>query len=57
VALHWVTDDVPSRAALVAGIEQTIGKKDGITPESLKLTDRSVLEEIVKSGFVSSLYK
>jgi hypothetical protein len=42
---------------LVAGIEQTIGKKDGITPESLKLTDRSVLEEIVKSGFVSSLYK
>lgn len=49
--------DVPSRAALVAGIEQTIGKKDSVTPESLKLTDRSVLEEIIKSGFVGSLYK
>src|ERR1041384_6856734 len=49
--------DVPSRAALVAGIEQTIGKKDGATPESRKLADRSIVEEIVKSGFVSSLYK
>jgi NitT/TauT family transport system substrate-binding protein len=49
--------EVPSRAALLAGIEQTIGKKDGATPESLKLADRSILEEIVKSGFVGSLYK
>jgi NitT/TauT family transport system substrate-binding protein len=49
--------DVPSRAALVAGIEQTVGKKDGISPESLKLTDRSILEEIIKSGFVTALYK
>jgi NitT/TauT family transport system substrate-binding protein len=49
--------DVPSRAALVAGIEQTVGKKPGITPESLKLTDRSILDEIVKSGFVTALYK
>ncbi len=49
--------DVPSRAALVAGIEQTIGKKDGVTPETLKLVDRSVLEETIKSGFVSGLYK
>lgn len=49
--------EVPPREALVAGIEQTVGKKDGVTPESLKLSDRSVLEEIIKSGFVSSLYK
>jgi len=49
--------DVPSRAALVAGIEQTVRKKDGGTPEALKLVDRSVLEEIIKSGFVSGLYK
>jgi NitT/TauT family transport system substrate-binding protein len=49
--------DVPSRAALVAGIEQTIGKKDDVTPESLRLTDRSILEEIIKSGFVRALYK
>lgn len=49
--------DTPSRAALVAGIEQTIGKKEGVTPESLKLTDRSILEEIIKSGFVAALYK
>jgi hypothetical protein len=49
--------DVPSRAALLAGIEQTLGKKDGVTPESLKLTDRSILEEIIKSGFVTALYK
>jgi NitT/TauT family transport system substrate-binding protein len=46
--------EVPSRAALVAGIEQTIGKKDGVTPESLRLVDRSVLEEIIKSGFVKA---
>src|SRR6266550_2477184 len=49
--------DTPSRAALLAGMEQTIGKKDGVTPESLKLTDRSILEEIIKSGFVAALYK
>ena len=49
--------DVPSRAALLAGIEQTGGKKEGVTPESLKLTDRSILDEIVKSGFVTALYK
>ena len=51
------TPDIPSRAALIAGIEQTIGKKDGVTPESLKLADRSILEEITKSGFVAALYK
>jgi NitT/TauT family transport system substrate-binding protein len=49
--------ELPSRAALLAGIEQTVGKKDGVTPESLKLTDRSILEEIIKSGFVTTLYK
>ncbi|HVO94487.1 MAG TPA: ABC transporter substrate-binding protein [Terriglobales bacterium] len=49
--------DVPSRAALMAGIEQTVGKKDGLTPDSLKLADRSVLEELIKSGFVTALYK
>jgi NitT/TauT family transport system substrate-binding protein len=49
--------DIPSRAALLAGIDQTVGKKDGVTPESLKLADRSVLEEIIKSGFVNALYK
>jgi NitT/TauT family transport system substrate-binding protein len=49
--------EIPSRAALLAGIEQTVGKKDGVTPEALKLTDRSVLEEVIKTGFVSSLYK
>ena len=49
--------DIPSRAALLAGIDQTVGKKDGVTPESLKLADRSVLEEIIKSGFVKALYK
>jgi NitT/TauT family transport system substrate-binding protein len=49
--------DVPSRAALVSGIEQTVGRKDGVTPESLKLADRSILEEIIKSGFVAALYK
>ena len=49
--------DTPSRAALLAGIEQTIGRKEGVTPESLKLTDRSILEEIIKSGFVAALYK
>lgn len=49
--------DIPSRAALLAGIEQTLGKKEGVTPESLKLTDRSILEEIIKSGFVTALYK
>jgi len=49
--------EVPSRAALLAGIEQITGKKDAVTPESLKLVDRSVLEEIIKSGFVSALYK
>jgi sulfonate transport system substrate-binding protein len=49
--------DIPSRAALLAGIEQTLGKKDGVTPEGLKLTDRSILEEIIKSGFVTTLYK
>ena len=48
--------ELPSRAALSAGIEQTIGKKD-VTPESLKLVDRSILEEIIKSGFVTTLYK
>ncbi len=46
-----------SGQALLAGIEQTVGKKDGVTPEALKLTDRSVLEEVIKTGFVSSLYK
>jgi ABC-type nitrate/sulfonate/bicarbonate transport system substrate-binding protein len=49
--------DVPSRAALSAGIDQIVAKKDGVTPESLKLVDRSVLEEIIKSGFVNALYK
>jgi len=49
--------DLPSRAAFLAGIDQTVGKKDGVTPESLKLADRSVLEEIIKSGFVGALYK
>ena len=49
--------DVPSRAALSAGIDQILGKKDGLTPESLKLVDRSVIEEIIKSGFVNALYK
>jgi NitT/TauT family transport system substrate-binding protein len=49
--------ELPSRAALLAGIEQTVGKKDGVTPESLKLADRSILEEILKSGFVTTLYK
>jgi ABC-type nitrate/sulfonate/bicarbonate transport system substrate-binding protein len=49
--------ELPSRAALLAGIEQTIGKKDGVTPESLKLADRSILDEILKSGFVTTLYK
>ena len=49
--------DIPSRAALVAGIEQTAGKRDGLTPESLRLVDRSILEEIIKSGFVTALYK
>src|SRR6266576_852269 len=49
--------DTPSRAALLAGIEQTVGRKEGVTPESLKLTDRSILEEIIKSGFVAALYK
>ena len=49
--------DTPSRAALLAGIEQTIGRKEGVTPESLKLADRSILEEIIKSGFVAALYK
>jgi len=43
--------------ALLAGIEQTGGKKEGVTPESLKLTDRFILDEIVKSGFVTALYK
>jgi NitT/TauT family transport system substrate-binding protein len=49
--------DVPSRAALSAGIEQITGKRDGVTPESIRLVDRSVLEEIIKSGFVKALYK
>lgn len=49
--------DVPSRAALSAGIDQIVAKKDGVTPESLKLVDRSVLEEIIKSGFINALYK
>ena len=49
--------DVPSRAALSAGIDQIVAKKDGVTPESLKLVDRSVLEEIIQSGFVNALYK
>jgi NitT/TauT family transport system substrate-binding protein len=49
--------DIPSRAALLAGIDQTVGKREGVTPESLKLTDRSVLEEIINSGFVNALYK
>ena len=48
--------EVPSRAALLAGIEQVTGKKD-VTPESIRLVDRSVLEEITKSGFVNALYK
>jgi NitT/TauT family transport system substrate-binding protein len=46
--------EVPSRAALAAGIEQTLGKKEGVTPESLRLVDRSVLEELIKSGFVGA---
>ena len=46
--------EVPSRAALAAGIEQTLGKKEGVTPESLRLVDRSVLEELMKSGFVGA---
>jgi len=49
--------DVPSRAALSAGIDQIVTKKDGVTPESLKLVDRSILEEIIKSGFVNALYR
>ena len=48
--------EVPSRAALLAGIEQVTGKKD-VTPESIRLVDRSVLEELTKSGFVNALYK
>ena len=43
--------EIPSRAALLAGIEQTVGKKDGVTPEALRLTDRSVLEEVIKDWF------
>jgi len=49
--------DVPPRVALSSAIDQILGKKDGVTPESLKLIDGSILEEIVKSGFVSTLYK
>ena len=49
--------EVPSRAALIAAIEQILGKKEGATPESLRLADRSVLDAIIKSGFVNALYK
>jgi NitT/TauT family transport system substrate-binding protein len=48
--------DVPSNPALTAGIEQVSAKKD-VTPESLKLVDRSILEEIIKSGFIAGLYR
>jgi len=44
-------------ARYTAAIEQIMGKKEGVTPESLKVTDRSVLGEIIKSGFVNALYK
>ena len=49
--------ELPSRDGLAAAIDQIFGKKEGSTPESLRLADRSVLEEIVKSGFVTGAYK
>jgi NitT/TauT family transport system substrate-binding protein len=49
--------ELPSRDGLAAAIDQIFGKKEGLTPESLKLAERSVLDEIVKSGFVAGLYK
>ena len=49
--------ELPSRDGLAAAIDQIFGKKEGLTPESLRLADRSVLEEIVKSGFVTGVYK
>ena len=49
--------DVPPRGAFELAIAMTVGKKEGVTAESLKAVDRSILDEIVKSGFVGSLYK
>ncbi|HEY7166335.1 MAG TPA: hypothetical protein VIB79_17310 [Candidatus Binatia bacterium] len=49
--------ELPSRDGLAAAIDQIFGKKDRLTPQSPKLADRSVLEEVIKSGFVSALYR
>jgi len=46
-----------AHSALWVAIAMTGGNKEGITPESLKAVDRSILNEIVKSGFVDALYK
>lgn len=49
--------EVPSRRAFEIAIAMALGKKEGVTPESLKAVDRSLVDEIVKSGFVDALYK
>ena len=49
--------DVPSRKAFETAIAMTVGQKKGITPEGLKVADGSILDEIIQSGFVDSLYK
>ena len=49
--------DVPPRRAFETAIAMTVGKNKGVTAESLKAVDRSILDEIIKSGFVDSLYK
>jgi NitT/TauT family transport system substrate-binding protein len=49
--------EVPSRNGIETAIAMTGGNKEGVTAESLKAVDRSILDEIVKSGFVDALYK
>jgi hypothetical protein len=52
--------DVPDRRGLQFVIEETAktnAKAAGQTPETLRLTESSVLDEIKKSGFVKRIKK
>jgi hypothetical protein len=52
--------DVPDRRRLQFAIEETAktnAKAAGQTPETLRLTESSVLDEIKKSGFVERIRK
>jgi NitT/TauT family transport system substrate-binding protein len=49
--------EIPPQRAFEVAIAMTVGKQKGVTAESLRAMDRSILDEIMKSGFVDSLYK